>query len=66
MIKEYGKLVRDILAAHGCYFIKHGKGDHERWHSPINNHNVTVNGKILSRHEANEVLKQAGIKERIR
>ena len=65
-MKEYGMLVRDILTKHGCGFARHGKGDHDRWFSPINNHTVTVNKKIPSRHEANEVLKQAGINERIR
>jgi hypothetical protein len=65
-MKEYGKLVRNILLEHGCTFLRRGKGDHDRWHSPINNHNVTVNGKIPSRYEANEVLRQAGIKQRIR
>ena len=64
-MKEYGKLVRDILTEHGCVFERRGKGDHDRWFSPINNRTVTVNGKIPSRHEANEVLKQAGIEERI-
>ena len=62
-MKEYGKAVRDILSKNGCYFIKHGKGDHDRWHSPITNRNITVDGKIPSRHMANEVLKQAGLKK---
>lgn len=26
---EYEKKVRDILQQHGCYFIRHGKGDHD-------------------------------------
>ena len=25
----YEKEVRDILAAHGCRFVRHGKGDHD-------------------------------------
>ena len=62
-MKEYGKIVRFILIKNGCYFVKHGKGDHDKWHSPITNRNITVDGKIPSRHMANEVLKQAGIKK---
>ena len=65
-MKEYGKAVREILSQNGCIFVRHGKGDHDIWHSPINNRNVTVNGKMPNRHEANEVLKQAGIKHRFR
>jgi hypothetical protein len=62
-MNEYGKAVRGILSEHGCTFVRHGKGDHDIWYSPINNCNVTVNGKMPNRHEANEVLKQAGIKK---
>jgi hypothetical protein len=60
-MKEYGKAVRDILNENGCRFVRHGKGDHDIWYSPVSNCNVTVNGKIPNRHEANGVLKQAGI-----
>ena len=65
-MKEYGKVLRDILDKHGCYFVRHGKGDHDIWFSPIVNRNITVNGKIEIRHAANGVLKQAGIKFRFR
>ena len=58
---EYEKKVRDILKEYGCYFLRHGKGDHDIWHSPINGANVTVDSKIKSRHTANAVLKQSGI-----
>ena len=62
-MKEYGKAVRDILSKNGCYFLKHGKGDHDRWYSPMTNRTITVDGTIPSRHMANEVLKQAGLKK---
>jgi hypothetical protein len=58
---EYEKKVRNKLAEYGCTFQRHGKGDHDIWHSPITGKNVTVDGKIPSRHTANAVMKQAGI-----
>ena len=61
---EYEKKVREVLKAHGCHFLRRGKGDHDIWYSPITKRGVTVDSKIKSRYTANEVLKQAGIKER--
>lgn len=58
---EYEKKIRKILAENGCTLIRHGKGDHDIWRSPINNNNFTVDGKIKSRHTANAILKQSGI-----
>ena len=58
---DYEKKVRSILKEYGCTFVRHGKGDHDIWYSPINGQNVTVDGKIKSRHSANGVLKEAGI-----
>jgi hypothetical protein len=58
---EYEKKVRKILTRYGCYFLRHGKGDHDIWISPISNKPLTVDGKIPSRYMANEILKQAGI-----
>ena len=57
---EYEKKVRKILAGNGCYLVQHGKGDHDIWHSPINNNIFTIDG-IKSRHTANAILKQSGI-----
>ena len=39
----------------GCTFVRHGKGDHDIWFSPISNRPVTVDSKIKSRHTANEI-----------
>ena len=64
-MSDYGKTIRRILADNNCSFVRRGKGDHDIWHSPISNRNVTVNGKIYSRYEAKEVLKQAGIKHKL-
>lgn len=58
---EYEKKVRDILREHGCSFVRHGKGDHDIWYSPITNRTFPVDGKIKARHTANATLKQAGI-----
>lgn len=59
---EYEKRVREIMRRYGCTFVRHGKGDHEIWLSPLNGRHVTVDSKIKSRHTANEILKQCGIK----
>jgi hypothetical protein len=53
--------LKDTLRAHGCYFERPGRGDHEIWYSPITQRRFPVDQKILSRHTANAVLKQAGI-----
>ena len=61
---EYEKKVRAVLAEHGYEFLRHGKGDHDIWFSPITNKKIVVDGKIKSRHMANEILKQSGISYR--
>jgi predicted RNA binding protein YcfA (HicA-like mRNA interferase family) len=58
---EYEKKVRKILAENGYRFVRHDKGDHDIWYSPITDRNLTVDGKIDKRHTANGVLKQAGV-----
>lgn len=58
---EYEKKVRSVLKANNCFFVRHGKGDHDIWFSPITNRHVTVDSKIKSRFTANAILKQAGI-----
>jgi len=60
---DYTRKVKKILSDNGCHFVRHGKGDHDMWYSPITNRKVTVDGKIPGRHMANEVLKQAGLKK---
>ncbi|NQW67636.1 MAG: type II toxin-antitoxin system HicA family toxin [Burkholderiales bacterium] len=55
------ELIR-LLTASGCRFERHGKGDHDIWYSPITNLRFPVDSKIKSRHTANAVLKQAGLK----
>ena len=58
---DYEKAVRDKLKEHGCHFVRHGKGDHDIWFSPITNINVIVDSKIKSRYTANAIMKQSGI-----
>jgi hypothetical protein len=59
---EYEKKVREMLLQNGCYFVRNGKGDHDIWHSPITDKNFPVDTKIKSRHTANAIMKQSGIK----
>jgi hypothetical protein len=59
---EYEKKVRKILAKNNCTLIRHGKGDHDIWYSPITKLPITVDGKIDSRHTANGIMNRAGIK----
>ena len=58
---DYSPEVKRILRANGCYFHRQGKGDHEIWYSSTTNRYFPVDNKILSRHTANGILKQAGL-----
>lgn len=31
-----------LFLVHGCLFIRHGKGDHQIWYSPITERKFTV------------------------
>lgn len=57
----YGRELKRILREHGCQLVRHGKGDHEIWFSPITGKNFTVDAGTRKRFTANAVLKQAGI-----
>ena len=52
-----------LLAEAGCRFERHGKGDHDIWFSPHTGMRFPVDQKIKSRHTANAVLKQAGLRK---
>lgn len=60
---DYAPDIKRILRAAGCYHVRPGRGDHEIWYSPVARRNFVVDSKILSRHTANGVLKQAGLKK---
>ncbi len=47
----------------GCRRVRQGRGDHEIWFSPVSGRNFPVDGNIKSRHTANAVLAQAGLKK---
>jgi hypothetical protein len=49
------------LAGEGREGGRHGKGDHEIWHSPISNRRFMVDNNNKSRDWANYTLKQAGL-----
>jgi len=60
---NYTPKLKNLLRAHGCYFVRPGKGDHEIWFSPTTGVHFVVDSAIKSRHTANAVLKQAGIRK---
>ena len=61
---EFEKKLRKILKKRGCFFVRHGKGDHDIWFSPVSNREFVVDGKIKSRHIANAIMKQAGLSDK--
>lgn len=61
MGQGFYKQIVEALRAHGCKFMRHGKGDHEIWYSSTTGRTFTVDRGSLSRHTANAVMKQAGI-----
>ena len=63
-MKSFTPELKRILEEAGCAFVRHGRGDHEIWESPISQHRFTVDNSIKSRHTANAVLKQAGLPKR--
>jgi len=57
--------LRVLLEAHGCRFVRQGKGSHEIWESPISGKRFSVPTSIKARPTANAVLKQAGISKKL-
>jgi len=60
-VADFSGELKRLLAAHGCEFRRHGKGDHDIWFSPISGRSFPVDHRIRSRHTANGILKQAGL-----
>ncbi len=59
---NYAPLVRKALREAGWRHERPGKGDHEIWGNAKDNRKLI--GKILSRHTANAIVKQAGLPKR--
>ncbi len=57
------KQLTEILRRHGFRLLRSGKGDHEVWGNEKLKLTVDRNGR--SRHTANSILRQFGIKEKI-
>jgi len=62
---DYTQKVIKILSDNGCHFVRHGKGDHNIWYTPILKRNFTVDGSITKWTSANWTLKNAGINKKI-
>jgi len=60
---DYTRRLKRLLKDAGCSFVRQAKGDHEYWYSPLSEKHFPVDSHIKSRHTANEVLKQAGLKK---
>jgi HicA toxin of bacterial toxin-antitoxin, len=65
MGSTYYRDLKRILLDNGCTFVRHGKGDHEIWYSPITNLNFTVDAGTKKRFTAMAALKAAGIKAKL-
>jgi predicted RNA binding protein YcfA (HicA-like mRNA interferase family) len=61
MSQGFGRPVRGHLEKGGWQFHRHGKGDHDIWINPKTGQTIAVPVKIMSRHTANGILKQAGL-----
>jgi len=60
---DFAPRLKKLLLTAGCRFVRQGRGDHEIWYSRTSGIHFTVDGTIKSRHTANAVLKQAGLKK---
>ena len=59
----YTRKLKKLLRKSGCEFHSQGRGDHEIWWNPATGKKFDVDDDIKSRHTANEVMKQAGLKK---
>ena len=64
MASSFTPEIKRMLKENGCHFVRQGKGDHEIWLSALTNRHFVVDAKIKSRHTANGIMKQAGIKHK--
>ena len=61
MAKNFNREVVNLVKENGCTFVRHGKGDHDIWYSPISKRSFTIDGNIKSKQLANAIMKQSGI-----
>jgi predicted RNA binding protein YcfA (HicA-like mRNA interferase family) len=59
----FEKEVKDILKQHGWQHLRSAKGSHEYWGKP-GKKPITVPHGCKSRHTANAIMKEAGIKHK--
>ena len=64
MVKGFYKDVESLLRAAGYEREKGGKGSHEKW-SCEDKPTLIVPRGLKSRHTANAILKDAGVKDRL-
>jgi predicted RNA binding protein YcfA (HicA-like mRNA interferase family) len=60
VVSGYYRDIIQLLTEAACQFVRHGKGSHEVWYSPITKKHFTV-PKAKTRAMANGVLKDAGL-----
>jgi predicted RNA binding protein YcfA (HicA-like mRNA interferase family) len=58
----YEKEVKELLRINGWVYDRQAKGSHEYWKNGDNH--VTVSHSIKSRHTANAIMKEAGIRHK--
>ncbi|MGD9656470.1 MAG: type II toxin-antitoxin system HicA family toxin [Methylocystis sp.] len=63
MAPQFDRPLRDLLRAAGGIMVRQGKGSHEIWNSPLTGRSFAVPIGIPSRHTANAILRQAGLKK---
>ncbi|WP_188708151.1 type II toxin-antitoxin system HicA family toxin [Neiella marina] len=53
----------ELLEQHGCEFVRHGKGSHQIWYSPITNRKFPVShpNKNIAAGTLRAIKRQAGI-----
>ncbi len=67
MARDLYRRLTKILKNHGFKKLPGGggKGSHEKWKHPDQNDILTVTYNMKSRHTANDILKEAGINEKL-
>lgn len=58
---SYTPRIIEILLANGFEYWRAGKGDHQIWRHKATGKRVTVDAKVLSRHTANKIMRDAGL-----